>query len=45
MTGLTAIENDPHVSPILLILIKVDGTYREFYPQLYHQARTGFYPQ
>ena len=31
MTGLTAIENDPYVSLILLILIKVDGAYREFH--------------
>ena len=29
MTGLTAIENDPYVSLISLILTKVDGAYRE----------------
>ena len=45
MTGLTAIENGPYVSPISLILTKVDDTYREFHQQLRHQSRTGFYPQ
>ena len=45
MTGLTIIENDLYVSPISLILIKVDGTYRESHLQLYHQSRIGFYPQ
>ena len=45
MTGLATIENDPYVSPISLILIKVDGTYREFHRQLYHQSRIGFYHQ
>ena len=45
MTRLTTIENDSYVSPISLILIKVDGTYREFHRQLYHQSRIGFYPQ
>ena len=30
MTGLTTIENDPYVSLISLILIKVDDAYREF---------------
>ena len=44
MTGLTAIENGPYVSPISLILIKVDGAYREFHLQLYHQSRIGFIP-
>ena len=33
MTGLTAIENDPYVSLILLILTKVDGAYLEFHRQ------------
>ena len=33
MTGLTAIENDPYVSPILLILTAVDGAYGEFHRQ------------
>ena len=44
MTGLTAIENDPYVSPISLILKVVDGAYREFHPQSYHQSRIGFNP-
>ena len=44
MTGLTAIEN-AYVSPISLILTKVDGAYREFHQRLYHQSRIGFYPQ
>ena len=42
MTGLTTIENDPYVSPISLILTKVDGTYLEFHRQLCHQSRIGF---
>ena len=45
MTGLTTIENDPCVSPISLILTKVDGAYREFHQKLSHQSRIGFYPQ
>ena len=45
MTGLTAIENDLYVSPISLILTKVDGAYQEFHLQLYHQSRIGFYHQ
>ena len=45
MTGLTGIENEPYVSPILLDLRVVDGTYREFHQQLCHQSRIGFYPQ
>ena len=45
MTGLTAIEKDPYVSPISLILTAVDGAYREFHLQLYHQSRIGFYHQ
>ena len=45
MTGLTVIENGPYVSPISLILTKVDGTYREFHRQLCHQSRIGFYHQ
>ena len=44
MIGLTAIENDPYVSQILLILTKVDGAYQEFHQQLCHQSRIGFYP-
>ena len=44
MTGLTTIENDPYVSPLSLILTKVDSTYQEFYQQLYHQSRIGFIP-
>ena len=42
MTGLTAIENDPYVSPISLILTKVAGAYRKFHKKLYHQSRIGF---
>ena len=42
MTGLTTIENGPYVSPILLILIKVDDAYREPHRQLCHQSRIGF---
>ena len=45
MTWLTTIENGPYVSLISLILIKVDGTYREFHRQLCHQSRIGFYAQ
>ena len=45
MTGLTTIEKDLYASSISLILTKVDGTYREFRPQLYHQSRIGFYHQ
>ena len=45
MTRLTAIENDQYVSPISLILRKVDGAYREFHLQLCHQSRIGFYHQ
>ena len=45
MTGLTAIENDPYVSLILLILTKVDSVYQEFHRQLCHQSRIGFYHQ
>ena len=37
MIGLTTIENDPYVSPILLILAKVDDAYQEFHQQLCHQ--------
>ena len=33
MIGLTAIESDLYVSLISLILIKVDGAYREFHRQ------------
>ena len=29
MTGLTTIENDPYVSPILPDLTAVDGAYQE----------------
>ena len=42
MTGLTAIENGPYVSPISLILTKVDGAYLEFDRRLCHQSRIGF---
>ena len=45
MTGLTAIENGSYVSPISLILTAVDGPYREFHRQLYHQSRIRFYHQ
>ena len=45
MIGLTAIENGPYVSLILLILTKVDGAYREFHLQLYHQSRIGVLSQ
>ena len=45
MTGSATIENGPYVSPILLILTKVDGAYREFHRQLCHQSRIGFSPQ
>ena len=44
MTGLATIESGPYASPISLILTKVDGAYREFHRQLYHQSRIGFYP-
>ena len=43
MTGLTTIENDLYVSPISLILTKVDSAYREFHRQLCYQSRIGFY--
>ena len=42
MTGLATVKNEPHVSLILLILIKVAGAYREFHLQLCHQSRRGF---
>ena len=42
MTGLATIENDPYVSPISLILTKVDGAYQDFHRQLCHQSRIGF---
>ena len=45
MTGLTTIENAVYVSPISLILTKVDGVYREFRRQLYHQSRIGLWIQ
>ena len=44
MTGLAAIENDPYVSPISLILKAVAGAYREFHRQLCHESRIGFIP-